>query len=89
MIWKSAVQCCVSMNNGRGVGCVQSLPVDRSWQQSAYMPHATGSIECILLWQRQLKRTFAETVSQLLLCIIGYTAGTRVSSVACSLFRLY
>ena len=30
------------------------------------MPYATGSIECILLWQRPLKRTFAETVSQLL-----------------------
>ena len=46
------------------------------------MPHATGSIKCILLMQRQLKRTFAENVSQLLPCIIGhFQAGTRVSSV--------
>ena len=67
------------MSNGRGVGRVRSLPVDRSWPQSAYMPHTTGSIECILLWQQQLKRTFAETVSQLY--IVRYSAGTRVTSV--------
>ena len=57
--------------------------------QSAYMPHATGSIECILSnCQQQLKRTFAETVSQLLrvlLVIFRYTAGTRVSTVVAEL----
>ena len=49
MICKSE-QCCVLMRNGRGVGRVQRLPVDRSWPQSAYtcMPHTTGSIEFIL-----------------------------------------
>ena len=36
------------MSNGSGVGHVWSLPVDRSWPQSAYMPDTTGSIECIL-----------------------------------------
>ena len=35
------------MSNGRGVGRIQSL-VNRSWLKSAYMPHATGSIKCIL-----------------------------------------
>ena len=72
------------MSNRRGVGHVRSLPVDHSRPQSAYMPHTTGSIECILLWQRQLKRTFTETVSQPLPCIFGHfwnSAGTRVTSV--------
>ena len=55
---------CVDEQRKR-VGRVRSLPVNCSWPQSAYMPHTTGSIECILLWQRQLKRTFAETISQL------------------------
>ena len=71
------------MRNGR-VGCVPSLPVDRSLPQSAYMPHTTGSIECILLWQRQLKRTFTESVSQLLPCMFGHlysAGGTCVISV--------
>ena len=46
--------------------------------------YSTGSIECILLWQRQLKHTFAEIVSQLLPCIFGhfrYSVGTLVTSV--------
>ena len=47
-IWKSE-QCCVLMSNGRGVGCVQSLPVDCRWPQSACTLHATGSIECIFI----------------------------------------
>ena len=42
-IWKSE-QCCVLMSNGRGVGRVRSLPGDRNWPQSTYMPHGTGSI---------------------------------------------
>ena len=36
MIWKSE-QCCVLMSNGRGVGCVQRLPGNRSWPQSVCM----------------------------------------------------
>ena len=41
----------LNVSNERGVGRVRSLPVDHSWPQSAYMPHTTGSIECILLLQ--------------------------------------
>ena len=55
------------------------------------MPHTTGSIECILLWQRQLKRTFAETVRKFLPCIFGHfqVQCGYPRYQRCSLFRLY
>ena len=36
------------LRSGRVVGHVRSLPVNCSWPQSAHMPHATCSIECLL-----------------------------------------
>ena len=38
---------CIDEQRQRSRSRVRSLAVDRSWPQSAYMPHATGSIECL------------------------------------------
>ena len=86
-IWKSE-QCCVLMSNGREVGCVQRLPVDRSWPQSAYMPHATGSIECYYLIVAATVETYLCWNCQPTFAVYYWSfSGTHVHH--CSLFGLY
>ena len=74
------------MSNGRGVGRVRSLPVNRSWPQSAYMPHTILVQSSVYYcgsnsWNVPSLKLSANFCRVFLVISRYYSAGTRVTSI--------